>query len=164
MSLIDLNDWARRKIGGLPGVAPPSQTNDNAYMNTPTREEFEARMAAAEARADARFIAFEKTIADAVGSLRLDISEVAGEIKAANVEMAHLKNFKANIWGSAATVIGALLALASIAVAMFESGRNTAALVSTSPAVVAPAVQTPQPIIIQIPQSAPTPAPVAPKE
>ncbi|WP_345245315.1 hypothetical protein [Pigmentiphaga soli] len=141
-------------------------------MSTPTREEFEARIAASEARADARFIAFEKTIGDAVAGIRHENTELRGDIKAFQAQIAgefqnvhgefrRLGSIKTTVWGATAVIVGSIFAALALMVSSFDSGRDTAAQTPAQPAAAQPA-----PIIIQVPQPAAgaSPAPAAPSQ
>lgn len=96
--------------------------SDNSRMTTPpTREEFEARIAAAEARADARFIAFEKSVGDAMGEIRTELVTVKTRLEA-------LQGIKATTIGTGIAVGAALIGALALGGAMFDSGRDTANL------------------------------------
>ena len=86
-------------------------------MNTPTREEFNAKLEAIGTRMDARVASIERSVADAIASA----NETRGDIK----------NLKWTIIAAAiATVLGIAAFNATVLpnmVASFESGKNTAA-------------------------------------
>ena len=86
-------------------------------MNSPTREEFNAKLEAIETRMDARVASIERAVADAIASAR----ETRGDIK--NLKWTIIATAIATVLGIAAfnaTVLSNMLA-------SFESGKNTAA-------------------------------------
>lgn len=111
---------------------------DNDRMNTPTREEFEARIAASEARSDARFIAFEKRVDESMHRIEL--------------ELAPLKNIKISIWSAAATIIATFIAVFAVYVSAFDSGRDTAQMSTEARAIAAQAQQETASALTQIRQ------------
>lgn len=125
-------------------ASPPPSSKDT--MTTPSREEIEARLAAADARADAKFLGFEKTIGDALHGIRADLQNsrhstettasetlrlltaMQGEIKLLHNDVAHAGKLRSAIWGSAAVIIATIVATVALAFTAFDSGRDTAAL------------------------------------
>lgn len=84
-------------------------------MNDITREELDAKLAANEARMDARLERFDKDMRQVVSDFRLEVQP--------------LKSLKANIWSSTAFIIASVIAVASLSFGAFDSGRETSKLV-----------------------------------
>lgn len=123
-----------------PDVEQHGHAEPKNSMNTPTREEFEARIAASEARSDARFIAFEKRVDESMHRIEL--------------ELAPLKNIKISIWGAAATIIATFVAVFAIYVSAFDSGRETSKMAADAQAIAARAQQETVAALTQIRQIA----------
>lgn len=112
----------------------------NGPMSNLTREELDAKLAATEARMDARFSGMSSKLDATLAEMRADreannirfvsmanaINDIKIDLKSASVESTEqFKSVKGNVWGAAVatiTVVGATLA---IAIASFDSGRET---------------------------------------
>lgn len=149
-----------RITAGYKPIAKRPGTTDNNPMQ-PTREEIEARLAATEARVDARLSGFEKTMTEALGAVRGEVSgmrvdvanmrtDVVREISVAAQGLAELRGEVGGVKTVTNWTLG-MIGVAIGAVALWMAIRQ--ADVPTPP-------QPPQPVIIQVPSS-PPPAPPA---
>ena len=97
-------------------VSSRHEQRNESGMNSPTREEIDAKLQLIETRMDGRVASIERSVADAIESAR----ETRGDIK----------SLKWTIIGTAiATVLGIAAFNATVLsnmVASFESGKNTA--------------------------------------
>lgn len=94
-----------------------SNTED---MNEITREELDAKLAAVEARMDRR-----------IADFGADMRQVVADFR---VEMAPVKNVKANIWSAAGFVVASLIAIVGLTVTGFYTGRDTSNLINEAKA------------------------------
>lgn len=138
--------------------AAPS-TGENKIMNTPSREEIEARLKATEATVDSRLATLEKTIAESLANMRVDIAsmhtavvseigavavgvgEIRGEIGGLKSSIGMLQWFIAGGIAVAALVIGYL---------QFEQAKTQSASTPSAPVMLqapstAPVVAAPKP-------------------
>ena len=126
-------------------MSPPgSESSYNESMNTPTREEIEARLQATEARVDARLGAFEKTMAESLAAMRVDIADMKTTlVKEIGSVAQNVSRLEGEV-GGVKTVTNWTLVLVGIAIA-------AATLWATLRQPSTPAA--PQPIIIQVPST-----------
>lgn len=97
----------------------PTEAAHTVGMSEITREELDAKLAATEARMDARLERFDKDMRQVVSEFRLEVQP--------------LKSLKSSLWTATAAIIGSVVAtavaVASLSFGAFDSGRETSQLV-----------------------------------
>lgn len=117
------------------GVAPEAHESDNERMSAiPSREELIARIEANEARSDARFLAFEQRVGEALNGFRTEAGEIRAELRVIETKLDGLKGIKATTIATGIGVAGVLLAALAFGGSMFDSGRDTAKMAADAQA------------------------------
>lgn len=107
-----------------PNVAPQSESVDM------DREELKAHLEAQDLRVDSRLKNFEQTVKDAMGEIRLTMSDLGGELKAVERDLSHLKDIKASVRNSSIAIVTAIVGSA-LAIYFGVQSSNSALVSST---------------------------------
>lgn len=107
-------------------AARNSSCSGDAPMNDVNREELNAKLSAVEARMDRRVADFHSEMRQAVADFKADMLRFQHDT---TLQLHPLKGLKANVWSAAALVAATSVGIAALCFTVFDSGRNTGALV-----------------------------------
>lgn len=119
------------------GAQEPAGSLHNVPMNTPTREEIDAKLAASEARMDARIARIEtliETMAQSQQEIKVQLKETTATVQAENKSTRTTMVITA-VSAVITIVVGIAAFNATVLsnmVASFESGKNTASALSAA--------------------------------
>lgn len=95
-----------------------------------TRDEFDSKLSAVEARMDARIEKFSSDMKQVVSELRIERADRDTKIATATAEVSGklepLKSLKVHMWAGVIAVAGVIVAAIALSTSSFDSGRNMA--------------------------------------
>lgn len=94
------------------------------------REELKAHLEAQDLRVDARLKSFEQTVKDAMGEIRLEMSNLGGDLKAVERDLGHLKDLKSSMRNTSLGIVSAIIGSA-IAIYFGIQSSNSSLVSST---------------------------------
>jgi len=94
------------------------------------REELKAHLENQDLKVDARLKSFEQTVKDAMGEIRLEISNIGGDLKAVERDLSHLKDMRSTVRN---TGLGVILAVVASALTIYFGVQSSnSSLVSST--------------------------------
>lgn len=114
-------------IVGKPEIVPEQPIPEPRDVD---REELKAHLENQDLRVDARLKSFEQTVKDAMGEIRLEMSNLGGDLKAVERDLSHLKDVKASVRNSSLAIVTAIIGSA-IAIYFGVQSSNSALVSST---------------------------------
>lgn|GEM_PF-5816235 len=116
-----------RPIVAKPAIAAEQPIPEQSDVD---REEIKAHLENQDLRVDARLKSFEQTVKDAMGEIRLEMSNLGGDLKAVERDLSHLKDVKASVRNSSLAIVTAIIGSA-IAIYFGVQSSNSALVSST---------------------------------
>lgn len=115
--LSSFNDELKSQYTEIESIANQEDKHHNTDMDTPiTRPEIDAKLATIEAKMDGKF----DLLSQKLDNLTTSVGELKGDIIST----------KRSVWGAAIATVTIVLAVLAYGVSQYDSGRDTAQLVS----------------------------------
>jgi hypothetical protein len=132
-------------IGATLKIAPQSprdisrRSADTGAMNDITREEFNAKLETIEVKMDARVEAISSKIEGFLGAQAERDKRLDESLAAVRRDIDKLGSLKLNIWGAMLTAVGLGVAITSLSISFYQTGKAEKSEATQPPAIMAPA-------------------------
>lgn len=117
-------------LGRSQNVDASDGRDHNTDMTDFSRDELKAHLENQDLKVDARLKSFEQTVKDAMGEIRLEISNIGGDLKAVERDLSHLKDMRSTVRN---TGLGVILAVVASALTIYFGVQSSnSSLVSST--------------------------------
>ncbi|UOB21802.1 hypothetical protein MRY17_13675 [Pseudomonas orientalis] len=117
-------------LGRNESIDAPNGRDHNTDMTEFSRDELKAHLESQDLKVDARLKSFEQTVKDAMGEIRLEISNIGGDLKAVERDLSHLKDMRSTVKN---TGLGVILAVVASALTIYFGVQSSnSSLVSST--------------------------------